>query len=215
MQTACSRCGGTRSETGDGLCASCLLRLATLPEARAPEYEIETLLGSGPACTTYLARAADSGNMLVVKIFPRQDGMRDAEAVGRAIGTDLIGFRHPGIAFTHAVGVDSDGNLRLVRDYVPGRALPAWMARGNPSQRQHVFDRVAAALADAHAHGLAHGHLEASNIVISTDAQPVIVDFGARAALRALQGLDTNTARMREEDRSALEALGAVLAGPA
>lgn len=215
MQTPCSRCGGTTGVTGHALCAACLLRLATLPEALAPDYEIETLLGSGPASTTYLARAADSGNMLVVKIFTRQDGMRDAEAVGRAIGTNLIGFRHPGIALTHAVGVDSDGNLRLVRDYVPGRALPAWIARGNPSQRRHVFDRVAAALADAHAHGLAHGHLEAPNIIITAAAQPVIVDFGSRAALRALQGLDGSADRMSVEDRGALEALRAFLATPA
>ena len=215
MQTPCNRCGGTIGATGHGLCASCLLRLATLPEALAPDYEIETLLGSGPAGTAYLAREVGSGNMLVVKIIAKPDGIRDAEAAAFAVGTELIGFRRPGIAVTHSVDLDPDGNLRIVRDYVPGRALSAWIARGNLSERQQVFDRLAAALAEAHAHGLAHGHLEAPNVIITAGSQPVIVDFGARAAQRALQALETMTDRMREEDRSALEALRAVLMGTA
>lgn len=214
MQTPCSRCGGTLGSTGHGLCAACLLRLATMPEALAPEYEIETLLGSGRAGTTYLAREEGGGALLAVKILTLRDDRHDAPAVTDAIRGDLTSFQHPGVARTHAVDVDAEGNARLVRDYITGKPLTAWMAHADAASRQQAFDAIASALAAAHAHGLFHGHVAASNIIIASGGRPVLVDLGAHMVLRALQGVSSAAADMARDDQAGLDALRSALRAP-
>lgn len=214
MPAVCSRCGGTLGGSTHNLCPGCLLRLAAVPEALAPEYEIETLLGSGRSGTTYLARAEGTGALLAVKILTLRDERHDGPAVTDAIRPVLTSFQHPGIARTHAVDVDEDGNVRLVRDYVAGKPLAGWIARADPDRRRQVFDAIAAALSDAHARGLFHGHVAASNVIIGTGGRPILVDLGAHAALRALQGVRVPDAGMAEDDRAGLEALRRVLLAP-
>lgn len=181
-----------------------------MPEALAPDYAIETLLGAGPSGTTYLARATDSGALLAVKIVTSREGLRDVPAVARGVGANLVGYRHPGIATTHAVDVDQDGNLRIVRDYIAGKPLAAWATRAGAPERRQLWERVDAALTAAHARGLAHGRLDPSNLIVGTGARPVIVDFGAHAALRLLQGREAGAAAMAEEDRAGFRAIRAV-----
>lgn len=207
MQTACSRCGATRASIGAGPCASCLLRLATLPEALAPEYEIETLLGSGRSGTTYLARDTASGALLAVKILLLRDDAHDAPAVAGAIRDALTSLQHPAIARTHAVDVDDDGNVRLVRDYVAGKPFAGWSAQADAAARVQAVDTIAGAIGAAHAAGLFHGHVDAANIVMASGGRPVLVDLGAHMALRALQGVPDAGGDIAAEDRAALAAL--------
>ena len=215
MPEPCSRCGATRAATGQGICPSCLLRLATLPEALAPAYEIETLLGSGPSGTTYLARDTARVSLLAVKILTVRDEAHDAPQVTDAIRGELTAFLHPSVARTHAVDVDDEGNVRLVREYVAGKSLAGWMAQADPAARRQAFETIAAALDAVHAAGLFHGHVAAPNIVMGAGGRPVLVDLGAHMALRALQGVDLKASRTSGEDRGALQALRALLADPA
>ena len=215
MRAACSRCGGTTGATSHNLCAACLLRLAAMPEALAPEYEIETLLGEGRAGTSYLARALESDALLTVKIIAPREGSTDATAVADGIRADLMTFRHRAVARTHAVDVDAEGNLRIVRDYVVGRAISAWSAKADAADRQRVLEIVAAAISAAHAQGLFHGNVSPSNIIIGSGGQPFLVDLGAHMALRGLQGATLSAPEMEHHDRSSLDTLRAALTGPA
>jgi len=214
MPPPCSRCGATTRAGADALCAACLLRLAALPEALAPDYEIETLLGSGPAGTTYLARDASGGALLAVKILTVRDEAQDAPEVTDALRGALTSFRHPSVAKTHAVDVDADGNVRLVRDYIAGKPLAGWAAQADPASRRQAFETITAALDAVHAAGLFHGHVAATNIVIGASGRPVLVDVGAGMALRALEGVAVPVARMSGEDRGALQALRTLLGEP-
>jgi eukaryotic-like serine/threonine-protein kinase len=212
MPRVCSSCGSTTTATAHELCAACLLRLAALPEALGPAYEIETLLGSGAAGTSYLARG-DAGALFVVKMIQAPDGGADPMAVADALRAALVAFYHPGVARTHAVEVDDDGNLRIVRDYVTGRPLMAWSEKADAALREQAAGAIETAVAAMHAHGLAHGHLAAENIVVAPGGRPVLVDLGAQLALYALQGAARTPEQMAEEDRAGLEALRAALMG--
>lgn len=212
MPQPCSRCGTTTTAGAHALCAACLLRLAALPEALAPDYEIETLLGSGPAGTTYLARGAN-GALLTVKIVAAAAKDADPVAVAEALRAALVAFDQPGVARTHAVEVDDDGHLRIVRDYVAGRPLTAWSDKADAAGREQALSAIEAALATVHAHGLAHGHLAAQNIVMASGGRPVLVDLGAHLALDALRGAARTCEQMAQEDRAGLEALRAALTG--
>ena len=210
---ACSRCGSTLSGVARGLCPGCLLRLASLPEVLAPEYEIETLLGSGRAGTTYLARAEGTGSLLAVKIVAVRDARSDPQAIAEAVQRELTPFSHPGVARTYAVDVDDEGNARLVRDYVAGKPLSAWVAQADASARELAFDAVASALAAVHSHGLFHGHVAASNIIVAPGGRPMLVDLGAGMVLRALQGAPAAAAEMAAADLAGLEVIRSELSG--
>jgi serine/threonine protein kinase len=203
----CSRCGATHGATGHGPCPSCLLRLGTLPEAVAPDYEIETLLGAGKSGTTYLARDAAGGGLLAVKILTLRGDAHDGPGVAETIRAALTSFRHPAVAATHAVDVDDDGNVRLVRAYVPGKPFAAWAARADAEARAGVFEAIAEALDAAHTARLFHGHVAAPNIVMTAGGRPVLVDLGAHMALLALQGVDADPGALRHTDRAGLESL--------
>jgi serine/threonine-protein kinase len=189
------------------------LRLAARPEALAPEYEIETLLGSGRAGTTYVARDSATGALLAVKILTVRDERHDGPSVTNAIRARLTAFQHPGIARTYAVDVDADGNVRLVRDYVSGKSLSTWRARADAASRREVLETIAGALEAVHASGLFHGHVVPSNIIIGPGGKPVLVDLGAHLALRALQGVPP-PADLAQEDRTALDAIRSALTEP-
>lgn len=212
MPPPCSRCGSATSAGADPLCAACLLRLAALPEALAPDYDIETLLGSGSAGTTYLARAVN-GALLTVKIVAAAAKEADPIAVADALRAALVAFDHPGVAHIHAVDVDDEGHLRMVRDYVRGRPLTVWSDKADAAMREQALDAIEGALAAVHGHGLAHGHLTAENIVMASGSRPVLVDLGAQLALDALQGASRTSVQMAEEDRAGLGALRAALSG--
>jgi serine/threonine protein kinase len=195
------------------MCPACLLRLATRAEARAPEYEIETLLGSGRSGTTYLAREADTGALLAVKLIPAREDSPDPWKVADAIRDRLIGFQHPSVASTHAVDVDDEGNVRLVRDYVTGKPLAGWVAQADAEARGRAWAAIAAAVEALDVARLFHGHIAAPNVVIAAGGRPVLVDLGAHMALRALHGASAGDT-MAMTDRDGVEALREMLNAP-
>ncbi|MEX2270253.1 MAG: hypothetical protein WD690_02190 [Vicinamibacterales bacterium] len=184
--------------------------MATQPEALSPEYEIETLLGSGRSGTTYLARALGSAGLLTVKILVSRDE-RDIEDIAGALRPDLIRFAHPGVARTHAVDLDAEGNLRIVRDYIRGRPLASWAETAAAAARQQAFDAIAAAVDAVHAGGLVHGNIAAANVIVAAGGRPMLVDLGAHLALRAIQGAGQSPHFSRDADRAGLEALRTIL----
>lgn len=201
MTHPCSRCGATAFQTGAMLCPSCLLRLAAVPQSRIPEFEIETLIGSGPTGTTYLARAAD-GAMLAVRKFvtdapftPAIDGL----------SATLAAFRHPHVAPVYGVQPDEDG-MSLVREFVRGRPFADWAATASPGARAAALDALSAAVSALHGAGLPHGHITAANIVIR-GTEPVLLDAGAQLAWHALTGAQSDLEAMRGADLAALESL--------
>ena len=201
MTHPCSRCGATAYQTGAMLCPSCLLRLAALPQSRIPEFEIETLMGSGPSATTYVARAA-GGAMLAVRKF-----VTDAlftQAIDDLSAT-LAAFRHPNVAPVYGVQPDEDG-MSLVREFIRGRPFADWAAAASTEARAAAVDTLSAAVSALHDAGLPHGHITATNIVIR-GAEPVLLDAGAQLAWLALTGADADLEAMRRADLAALERL--------
>jgi hypothetical protein len=163
-----------------------------------PDFEIETLLGSGTG-TTYLARAAD-GTLLGVKELGAMppdetgalDDLRDA----------LLCFQHPNVARTIALDAGDDGVWRLMRAYVPGRAWD----RADAGTRRAARPVLEGAIAAIHDAGFAHGNLTAPNIVWGAQGI-VMLDAGARLA-RALAGHGgARIAAAQREDLAQLDAL--------
>lgn len=200
----CSRCGAT-SFGQDALCPACLLRLASLPHARVPLHEIETLLGAHDSGSTYLARAAGTGALLVVKTFDAV--VTDPETLDavETLGARLASFRHPGIARIHGIEADGDA-ARLVRDYVKGRPFELWKRQAAAPEVAGAIAAIRDAVAALHAQDLAHGHIDPANIVIA-GGTPVLLDAGALLISHRLAGRPSGVDALMRDDRSSLEGL--------
>jgi len=67
--------------------------------------------------------------------------------------------------------------MELIREAVP---IVAWLRQNEPARRARVemFIRVCDGVRHAHEQGVVHRDLKPANILVGTDGQPKIIDFG-------------------------------------
>jgi non-specific serine/threonine protein kinase/serine/threonine-protein kinase len=86
-------------------------------------------------------------------------------------------------------GVTSDGLPYLVTEFVDGQNLQEWLERSQPSlaERLNLFLRICEGVSTAHRSLIVHGDLRPSNILVTTNGVPKLLDFGI-ARLMSTQG---------------------------
>ncbi len=202
----CSSCGAPLpSDAPQGLCPRCLYRLGfeecppvsahpkTHPSPIGPrpspsaasfgEYELLEEIGRGGMGVVYKARQKSLDRMVALKLLlfgphaPAESVKRfRAEAVATAA------LQHPNIVAIHEVGF-CQGQHFIAMDFVEGRSLAKvfadWRMRTADFRRQAGWvQTIAEALHYAHERGILHRDLKPSNVLIDTQGQPHVVDFG-------------------------------------
>ena len=92
---------------------------------------------------------------------------------------------HPGIVSVHDAGVDDDGRLYLVMQYVEGVGLSDLVGEEGPlpvDQAAAVACQLAAALSAVHAAGVVHRDVKPGNAIVRPDGRVVLLDLGISAA---------------------------------
>jgi serine/threonine protein kinase len=172
-------------------------RFAPFPLYR---YEPRRILGAGGFGTAFLCRDHHFEEDVVVKALHAADLERGAEDVFREARV-LRGLSHRAIiGIRDCDYADPSARARpyLVMDYVPGVTLGQFVGqRGalTPGQLLAVAVPVAAAMREAHAHGILHRDLKPENILVRKEGdrwRVKIIDFGL--ALQK-QVIETSTAR--------------------
>lgn len=136
-------------------------------------YEIGDLLAQGTLCAVYHGQDTVLRRPVVVKAVPSEliDVYRNALHLTAA-------FTHPAVVVTYDA-VEERGHLFLVQEHVHGRPLAAYARDGIPSQRAvDLAAQITRAIAYAHAHGIFHGDLTPSAILIDRRASVRINNFG-------------------------------------
>lgn len=150
------------------------------------EYVLLEVIGRGPASTVHRARLRDrSGRIVAVKHLHVEVSAQAVERLRRQSAA-LAELDHPAIAPLLDVVDAPDGTVALVSAYAAGGSLQDVLAqRGRlPWWRvAHLGERLASALAAAHAAGIVHGEVTAANVLLDARQNPWLTDFGA-AALR-------------------------------
>jgi serine/threonine-protein kinase len=132
-------------------------------------YKILDRIGSGGLGEVYRARDTRLGRTVAVKVVKR-DAFRD-DAERRRLMEDAraaAALSHPHVAAFYEIGEDQ-GMLFLVSEFVPGSTLREVIG-GRPINARRALEiasQVADGLAQAHAHGMAHGDIRADNIVVT------------------------------------------------
>lgn len=140
-----------------------------------------TMLAPGGLTEVWKARQLSLDRLVAVKVFQRELAesdrsrfLREAAAIGRLSD-------HPGMVTAHSAGFAPDGRPYLIMELCPGGSLTEWLKPENrPSGEQvrQVGLRIADALAAAHACGVRHRNVEPANILIGSNGDPRLADFG-------------------------------------
>ena len=141
-------------------------------------YKILSLLGRGGFGTVYLGHDTQLDRPVAVKVPHRALDPTQTEKFLRE-ARRLAKLRHPGIVIVHDVGVES-GRCYIVSDFIRGQTLRDWMQSRKTTWQEavRIVAAVADALAHAHAQSTVHRDVKPSNITLSEDLTPVLLDFG-------------------------------------
>jgi len=148
---------------------------------RVGPYRLLREIGRGGMGSVWLAERADGSYQRQVALkLPRLAwgaGLTERMARERDIGTLL---EHPAIARLYDAGVDERGRPFLAFEYIDGQPIDAWCeAQGLDTwARLRLFVQVARAVAYAHGRLVVHRDLKPSNVMVTTDGQARLLDFG-------------------------------------
>jgi predicted Ser/Thr protein kinase len=154
----------------------------TLPAGtRIGRYEISSMLGFGGMATVYLAQDPDVQRAVALKLLPlkftfapqfRQLFAHEAKLVA--------GLRHEAIVPVFDFGEHNDQPY-LVMQYLAGGTLNERLPENQPLPLKRVvalMDRLAAALAAAHAKGIVHRDIKPGNVIFNGEDEAFLSDFG-------------------------------------
>ena len=145
-------------------------------------YRITQRLGEGGFGTVYLAtRSGEFRQRVAIKIL--RDNWRDSEQVTQRFGIErqiLSDLNHENISRILDGGSTEQGRPYFVMEYVDGIPITSFCEKNqlNVAQRLELFMRVCQAVAHAHQFGIIHRDIKPTNILVTHDGTPKLIDFG-------------------------------------
>jgi len=202
------------ADTPAGLCPRCLLEAALVPpaeqetiqmqtdrEAGNPlpansvryfgDYEILEEIARGGMGVVYKARQTTLNRIVALKMILSGE-LATSEDIERfhLEAQAAANLNHPNIVAIHEVGQHED-RYYFSMDYVEGQSLGERLLSGPVPVRQaaEYVQTISEAVHYAHEAGTLHRDLKPRNVLVSTDGQVQITDFGVAKRLSEDSGL--------------------------
>ena len=158
-------------------------------------YRVVRKLGRGGMGAVYLAERADEQYKKRVAIKLIKRGM-DTDAVLRRFQNErqiLASFDHANIARLFDAGTTATGLPYFVMEYVEGVSIDKYCDEHGLSvpDRLKLFREVCVAVGYAHRCGVIHRDIKSSNIVVTAERVPKLIDFGIAKILQPASGAET------------------------
>lgn len=159
----------------------------TIPE-RIGDYAIVALLGRGGMGSVYEAEQAQPQRSVALKVI-RADGVGERMIRRFRQEADVLGrLQHPGIAQIYAFdvgdvvidGIPTQRRPFFAMERVAGETLTEFARRRalDRPARLKLFALICDAVEHAHQKGVIHRDLKPANILVTSDGQPKVLDFG-------------------------------------
>ena len=143
-------------------------------------YEIREVLGKGASATVYLGRRSDGADVAVKVLSTFAMGNGDfRRAVPREFNA-LNKIDHPGVISVNKTGTIADV-LFIEMEWVDGPTLDSILQNGKPLDlgvAVRIAAETAKALTACHEAGVVHRDVKPSNILLRSEEDPVLFDFG-------------------------------------
>ena len=173
--------------------------------SRIGPYRLVCHLGEGGMAEVWMAQRDDGAfqRTVAIKLLFRNAGstQRDSFAQRFARERDILAsLDHPHIAGLHDAGVTPAGQPWLALEYVEGQTLTRWCdtQRLSVDARVRLFRQVLLAMQHAHANLVIHRDLKPGNILVTTQGEVRLLDFGIAKLMEADGGAlaETELTRM-------------------
>jgi eukaryotic-like serine/threonine-protein kinase len=143
-------------------------------------YRIEEPLGKGAFGAVFRGEDVRLGRKVAIKV-PHVKGEEDAAAWGQLLqeARAASALNHPNICATYDIGEEAGVNY-IALEYVEGQTLSDLIRSGPVSTilALSYASQIAQGLEHAHARGIIHRDLKASNVMITSDGHAKLLDFG-------------------------------------
>lgn len=176
------------------------LRSNSDPSLRLPyemgRYRLLRLLGRGGMGTVYLALDKELDRQVAIK-FPEFDDRPEVRDVAierfRREARAMATLHHPHLCPVYDVG-EHEGRCFLTMAYIEGQNL----AKATLSQGEaiRVVSIIARALDAAHQAGVVHRDMKPSNVMLTPEGDPIIMDFGLASRDALLESDITHTGQV-------------------
>ncbi|MBL0940361.1 MAG: serine/threonine protein kinase [Gemmatimonadaceae bacterium] len=154
-------------------------RLTAAPTHIGP-YRLLHVIGEGGMGVVYGAEREDVGRRVAIKLL--RDAWLSPARRARFITEQraLAQLDHPHIARLHDAGTLPDGTPWFVMEWVDGVPIIEWADQNTSSldERLALLRSVASAVQHAHDQAIVHRDLKPSNILVTTDGNAKLLDFG-------------------------------------
>ncbi|HLW77909.1 MAG TPA: serine/threonine-protein kinase, partial [Bryobacteraceae bacterium] len=159
----------------------------------ASRYRVVARLGKGGMGEVFRADDLILGQAVALKFLP-ESAVKNPNLLGRFYDEVRIARQvtHPNVCRVHDIG-ELQGQPYLSMAYVDGEDLGALLRRIGrlPPDKALEFSRkLCAGLASAHAQGVLHRDLKPANIMIDSNGQVIITDFGLAGLAAELHGAE-------------------------
>lgn len=154
----------------------------TYHPVQVDDFRILHPIGSGGMGTVYLAEHAGDGFKQLVAIKLIKRGMDTSAVLKRFLMERriLAELDHPNIARMLDGGSTEDGLPYFVMEYVEGDEIRKYANANNLGleERLELFRTVCSAVSSAHQRLVIHRDIKPTNILVTKDGEPKLLDFG-------------------------------------
>lgn len=151
---------------------------SSAPPTQVPGYRLERLLGSGAFGQVWVAVDQNTGRRVAIKFYLRSAAM-DWKLLDREVRhlVTMAADRH--IVQVLAVGWDHQPPYYIM-EYLAAGSLQQRLDAGKVGTAEAVrlFEGILSGLHHAHDHGILHCDLKPANILLDSQGEPRIADFG-------------------------------------
>ena len=169
--------------------------------------------GAGSFARVYRAIHLDSGDILAVKVL-RKRFASEADKCELFLREGRMGLmlRHPGIVRIDDVGKENNSSY-ITMEFVEGQTLRELVKIRGGLDLARGIDmtiQLVEAIQYAHAEGVTHRDLKASNVLVSATGKAKLVDFGLASFVEGKGKKPDEVGKLRTVDYAALETAGGV-----
>ena len=150
-----------------------------MAEQTLGRYKILKELGRGGFATVYQGHDETLDRNVALKVL-HPELTRDETSLRRfkREAVAIARLRHPNIVIVYELGEEA-GSAYIAMEYVEGDTLKGRLGKPLPlADAQRIIGDVASALDYAHGRGVIHRDIKPANILITTENQVVLADFG-------------------------------------